>query len=204
VRQSNIPERRQKMQKNTRTSRYIGARFFLLALAALLLLAACGSNSTSTGSGSTTTPTASGSGSGNNGGYGGGKYGNGGGGTTPTASSSKNLIQTATVTVNGKSETVLTNGQGLTLYYRTSDSPPSTVCSGGCASAWPPLLFTGSGTPTSASTLPGKLSVQATANGNQVEYNGHPLYNYSGDTGPGQANGEGLANVWFVVTPDLK
>jgi predicted lipoprotein with Yx(FWY)xxD motif len=192
------------MQKNTRTSRYIGARFFLLALAALLLLAACGSNSTSTGSGSTTTPTASGSGSGNNGGYGGGKYGNGGGGTTPTASSSKNLIQTATVTVNGKSETVLTNGQGLTLYYRTSDSPPSTVCSGGCASAWPPLLFTGSGTPTSASTLPGKLSVQATANGNQVEYNGHPLYNYSGDTGPGQANGEGLANVWFVVTPDLK
>jgi len=192
------------MQKNTHTSRYIGARFFLLALAALLLLAACGSNSTSTGSGSTTTPTASGSGSGNNGGYGGGKYGNGGGGTTPTASSSKNLIQTATVTVNGKSETVLTNGQGLTLYYRTSDSPPSTVCSGGCASAWPPLLFTGSGTPTSASTLPGKLSVQATANGNQVEYNGHPLYTYSGDTGPGQANGEGLANVWFVVTPDLK
>jgi len=204
MRQSNIPERRQKMQKNTRTSRYIGARFFLLALAALLLLAACGSNSTSTGSGSTTTPTASGSGSGNNGGYGGGKYGNGGGGTTPTPSTAKNLIQTAPVTVNGKSETVLTNGQSLTLYYRTSDSPPSTVCSGGCASAWPPLLFTGSGTPTSASTLPGKLSVQATANGNQVEYNGHPLYNYSGDTGPGQANGEGLANVWFVVTPDLK
>ena len=77
-------------------------------------------------------------------------------------------------------------------------------CSGGCASAWPPLLFSGSGTSTSASALPGKLSVQATANGNQVEYNGHPLYNYSGDTGPGQANGEGLANVWFVVTTDLK
>jgi len=41
------------------------------------------------------------------------------------------------------------------------------------------------------------------ANGNQVEYNGHLLYAYSGDTAPGQTNGEGLLGKWFVATPGL-
>jgi predicted lipoprotein with Yx(FWY)xxD motif len=43
-----------------------------------------------------------------------------------------------------------------------------------------------------------------TANGSQLEYNGHPLYTYSGDTGPGQTNGEGIGGVWHVVTSDLQ
>ncbi|TMC88875.1 MAG: hypothetical protein E6J10_02220 [Chloroflexi bacterium] len=37
----------------------------------------------------------------------------------------------------------------------------------------------------------------------QVEYNGHPLYTYSGDTAPGRTNGEGLLGKWFVSTPSL-
>jgi len=105
--------------------------------------------------------------------------------------------------VNGASESVLTNAQGRTLYYRTSDAPPSTVCSGGCAGAWPPLVMSGSSTPASATSLPGKLTVVADANGNQVEYNGHPLYTYTGDTGPGQTTGEGVGGVWHVVTLSL-
>jgi len=141
-----------------------------------------------------TTPTSSGSR------YGKG-YGNGG--TTPTVSSSGALIQTATAAVSGKSETILTTAQGRTLYYRTTDMPPTTVCSGGCASAWPPLLVSGSNAPTSTTSLSGKLSVQADANGNQVEYNGHPLYTFSGDTSPGQTTGEGFAGIWHVVTPSL-
>jgi len=41
------------------------------------------------------------------------------------------------------------------------------------------------------------------ANGNQIEYNGHLLYAYSGDTAPGQTNGEGLLGKWFVAIPGL-
>src|SRR5437763_885916 len=171
--------------------------FGVLAAAALVVLfGACGStsgSSSSTASTSTpqnTTPTSSG----------GGRYGNGGG-TTPTAS---NRLKTATATVSGKSETILTNVQGMTLYYRTSDAPPATVCSGGCASAWPPLIVSGSAAPTSATSLPGKLTSATDANGNQVEYNGHPLYTFSGDTAPGQTTGNGTAGIWFVTTPDLK
>jgi hypothetical protein len=34
----------------------------------------------------------------------------------------------------------------------------------------------------------------------QVTYNGHPLYLYSGDSAPGQANGEDVGGVWYAVT----
>lgn len=179
--------------------------FSLLIFGALvLLLAACGNNSSSSGSGTAgTTPTATSAQNSTptDNGYGGGRYGNRS--TTPTASGSSNLIKTSTATVSGKSETILTNAQGMSLYYRTSDMPPSTVCSGGCAGAWPPLVATGSSAPTSATALPGKLTIVADANGNQVEYNGHPLYTYSGDTGPGQTTGEGVGGIWHVVTPGL-
>jgi predicted lipoprotein with Yx(FWY)xxD motif len=122
--------------------------------------------------------------------------------STPATSASALIIKTATATVNGKSVTILTNGEGMTLYYRTSDTS-SSVCSGGCASAWPPLLASGSTAPTSSTSLPGTLSIVQNANGSQVAYNGHPLYTFSGDKGPGQMTGQGIANVWFVVTSDL-
>jgi predicted lipoprotein with Yx(FWY)xxD motif len=165
----------------------------------VVLVAACGSTTGSTTSGSGTTATTGGTTPATSNG---GRYGSGGG-TTPTANTSGTVIKAATVTVNGKSESILTNGQGLTLYYRTSDAPPSTVCSGGCAGAWPPLVMSGSSTPISATSLSGKLSIVSDANGNQVEYNGHPLYTYSGDTAAGQTTGEGVGGVWHVVTPSL-
>jgi predicted lipoprotein with Yx(FWY)xxD motif len=189
--------------KSNLTSSQAPARawFSLLALVGLVLLAACGSN---TSTGSTAAPSAT-SASGSTPTSNGGRYGSGYGnsGTTPTVSSSGSLIQTATATVSGKSETILTNAQGMTLYYRTTDAPPTTVCSGGCASAWHPLLASGSNTPTSKTSLPGKLSVQTDANGTQVEYNGHLLYTFSGDTAAGQTTGEGFGGVWHVVTPGL-
>jgi predicted lipoprotein with Yx(FWY)xxD motif len=189
------------MKRNLTSSKAPARAWFsLLALVGLVLLAACGST-TSTGSTAAPTTTTASSTSTSNG----GRYGNGygTGGTTPTVSSSGSLIKTATATVKGTSETILTTAQGMTLYYRTTDRPPTTVCSGGCASVWPPLLVSGSSTPTSTTSLPGKLSAQADANGMQVEYNGHPLYTFSGDTAPGQTTGEGFGGIWHVVTPSL-
>ena len=56
--------------------------------------------------------------------------------------------------------------------------------------------------PSVSAKLPGTLSLMNDANGSQVAYNGHPLYTYSGDSAPGQANGEGFAvihrNSWRV------
>ena len=137
---------------------------------------------------------------------GGGPYGSGS--TNPPApatggNGSSAVISTATVTVKGQSEAVLTNAQGMTLYYFTADTATQSAVSGNLAKIWHPLLFKGSGSPTGSTTLTGKLSVLTDANGNQVEYNGHPLYTFSGDTAPGQTNGEGITGRWFVTTPNL-
>src|SRR5437016_13427005 len=119
-----------------------------------------------------------------------------------TSASSSALIHTASIKVAGKTETVLKNARGLTLYYFTPDTATTIACTGGCATTWPPLLAD-AGTPTSDATLPGRLSVVEGANGRQVLYNGHPLYMYSKDGDAGDAYGQGIAGKWFVATPDL-
>lgn len=144
----------------------------LLALGAGLLLAACGSTAASPGAG------------------------------TAPASSGPALIQTQSIKVGDKTETVLKNATGLTLYYFKPDSATSATCTGGCATTWPPLIAT-SDNPTSNPALPGQLGVLNGPNGKQVLYNGHPLYAYSGDANPADANGQGIAGKWFAATPDL-
>ena len=127
------------------------------------------------------------------------------GGTTaasPGTSGGAALIHTASMKVGDKTETVLKNKAGLTLYYFTPDTATTIACTGGCATTWPPLLAD-AGTPTSDATLPGRLSVVEGANGRQVLYNGHPLYMYSKDGDAGDAYGQGIAGKWFVATPDL-
>jgi predicted lipoprotein with Yx(FWY)xxD motif len=152
--------------------------YITIGLLMVMFIAACGT--TTTGSSSNSTP-----------------------GTTATSGQTSAVVKTATATVKGKSETILTNANGMTLYYFTPDTATASACTGGCASTWPPLLSTGSGSPTSANSLPGTLAVLSDANGNQVTYNGHLLYVYSGDSAPGQTNGEGLFGKWFVAAPDL-
>lgn len=119
---------------------------------------------------------------------------------TPAATTTGAALRTASATVNGKTVTLLTNAQGMTLYYFLPDTATTVACTGGCVSIWPPYL---SSTLPAKGTLSGTLALQTNANGSQVTYNGHPLYTYSGDTGPGQTKGEGIGNKWFVATSNL-
>ena len=118
------------------------------------------------------------------------------------ATASSALIHTVSMKVGDKTKTVLKNQKGLTLYYFMPDSATTVACTGGCATLWPPLTAA-SGTPTSDPALPGALTMVNGANGNQVAYNGHPLYTYSKDGDSGDAYGEGIGGKWFVATPDL-
>ncbi|HEX7734852.1 MAG TPA: hypothetical protein VF458_08310, partial [Ktedonobacteraceae bacterium] len=153
---------------------------FVLLLLVSLLAVACGNSATGSSSAPTPTPTTASAPT-----------------ATPTSASSGAVVQTASATVDGKTATILTDMKGLTLYYRTSDTATS-VCSGSCAQNWPPLLSSGSGTPTSATTLPGTLSVVNDTNGAQVAYQGHLLYTFVNDTAAGQVTGQGKGGVWFV------
>ena len=95
---------------------------------------------------------------------------------------------------------ILASSRGLTLYYYAEDKPHSgaSACTGGCATAWPPLAA-----PVKAPAgvhLPGKLGVITRPNGlKQVTLNGFPLYLYVGDKSPGQAAGNGIGGSWHVI-----
>ena len=101
--------------------------------------------------------------------------------------------------------TVLASSRGLTLYYYSEDKPHSgkSACTGGCATAWPPLAA-----PVKAPAgvrLPGKIGFITRPNGvRQVTLNGYPLYFYAGDKAPGQAKGNGIGGSWHVVKIKVK
>ncbi|OLZ08146.1 hypothetical protein [Sulfobacillus thermosulfidooxidans] len=116
----------------------------------------------------------------------------------PTA---QTVVDIKTAMVKGHNEPVLTNAKGDTLYYFTKDTASHSACTGSCALIWPPLLAkNGISAPAS---IKSHFSILHDPNGPQVEYNGHLLYRYSGDTGPLQTHGEGLFGAWFVATPHL-
>jgi predicted lipoprotein with Yx(FWY)xxD motif len=121
--------------------------------------------------------------------------------TTPGAAAAQTAAQTAALKVARTSAgTVLASSRGLTLYYFTQDKPGSgkSVCTGSCASAWPPLAA-----PVRAPAgvrLPGPLGMITRPGGlRQVTINGYPIYTYAGDKAPGQASGNGIGGAWHVI-----
>jgi predicted lipoprotein with Yx(FWY)xxD motif len=123
--------------------------------------------------------------------------------TSGVTSAGNLVVKTATATVDKKSEAILTDANGRTLYYFTQDALHNIACTTGCIDSWPPLLYSGTGAVSASTSLPGTLTTEKTANGNQVVYNGHYLYTYSGDAAAGDTNGQGIGGKWYVATPNV-
>jgi predicted lipoprotein with Yx(FWY)xxD motif len=119
------------------------------------------------------------------------------GGGSPSPSGTALSVQTDSVSGIG---TVLANGAGLTLYHNTKETGTKIVCTGGCASFWPPVLATGS-LPQDTGMIKGTFGTIMRPEGTtQLTINGMPLYTYSGDSASGQATGQGIQGVWFAVS----
>jgi predicted lipoprotein with Yx(FWY)xxD motif len=122
----------------------------------------------------------------------------------PASAATTSSGQPATVGVAnvGNLGKILVDAKGRTLYLFQKDAGTTSECSGECAAAWPPLRATDpvAGTSLSAS----KLATTHRADGQpQVTYNGHPLYLYTADEKPGDANGQGVnafGAAWYVLS----
>ncbi|GAB2987679.1 hypothetical protein [Saccharothrix stipae] len=100
--------------------------------------------------------------------------------------------------------TVLTDGEGLTLYRfdRDTANPSTSTCDGGCAEKWPPVLAT-SGDVRLRGVDRALVATLDRADGTrQVTVAGWPVYRFAEDTAPGQAKGQGVGGTWFVAAPD--
>jgi predicted lipoprotein with Yx(FWY)xxD motif len=95
--------------------------------------------------------------------------------------------------------TVLTNARGFTLYWFAPDTSTASKCTGSCAAYWPPVT----GDPKAGPGVTGSLgTISRGGHTVQATYDGHPLYTYIGDNGPGQANGNNLdlnGGLWYEV-----
>ena len=101
---------------------------------------------------------------------------------------------------------ILTDGAGRTLYVLTAPGAKSLECTGVCTSIWPPLLTKGK--PRAGKGVVAKrFRTVKRGSSLQVVYDGHPLYFYAADSGPGQENGEGIKSfggTWYVLGPKGK
>lgn len=151
-----------------------GGLFVATGLAVPLILAACGSSPSAHSAPPATT-------------------------SAPAAASSGSADTVKTASV-GNLGTVLVDSSGATLYTLKPESDGQIHCTGSCATTWPPLTIS-SGSPSAGSGVHGTLATMTRPEGTtQVTFDGKPLYRYAGDRAPGQANGQGIGGVWYVVS----
>jgi predicted lipoprotein with Yx(FWY)xxD motif len=133
----------------------------------------------------------------------------GGGSKPPATTTFAGVKDPATrfsvVKVSGVGDVVV-DGKGRTVYILTSGAKKNVPCTdaSGCTAVWPDLpLPNGKSAATAGSGLDGSLLGTQVANGETYPtYNGYLLYEYSGDTAAGQANGQGLKSyggTWYVL-----
>ena len=100
---------------------------------------------------------------------------------------------------------ILVDSRGHTLYLFEKDKRGMSACSGLCTTYWPPLVTKGKSIVAGKKVKRSLLGSIRRADGSrQVTYAGHPLYLFSGDTKPGQTNGEGLTDFgasWDALSP---
>jgi predicted lipoprotein with Yx(FWY)xxD motif len=119
---------------------------------------------------------------------------------TGTSAAGPDVTATVLETDRAGPATVLTDAEGYTLYWYSSDTPDASHCTGNCAVSWPPV----SGPAIAGDDVTGELGAITRPDGSlQATYDGHPLYTASKDMAPGQAEGDGVRDsggVWHEVT----
>jgi predicted lipoprotein with Yx(FWY)xxD motif len=154
-------------------------RLLLLAACLALVAAACGDDSSESDTVSTTTSTLP--------------------TTTTAARPDDGGAAPAAVAVAGSAlGDILVDQDGNVLYLFVPDAQGPSVCNDGCAAAWPPLL---SGAVAGDGADAALLGTAARDDGaEQVTYNAWPLYYFADDLAPGDTNGQGVNDVWYVVS----
>ncbi|MEV7382693.1 SCO0930 family lipoprotein [Streptomyces lydicus] len=183
------------------------------AVATLALTAACGS---STNQGAGTSPNAdsvqpagqgtsdygygsSGSGQGN------GAYGGQAGGDSGKSAQTGPSAGTLALHQDAKLGPVVTDAKGMTLYRFDKDTaqPPTSNCSGSCATTWPPVPADGAAAP--AGIAKSALGSVTRADGTkQLTIGGWPAYRYAKDTKAGDTKGQGVGGTWNALTAEGK
>ena len=131
------------------------------------------------------------------------------GSSSPAGASSSSAAaggsgSTVITTVSSSAGTFLANGSGHAVYLWSKDGNGMSACTGACTGAWPPVTTTGQVTASGGAKSSDLGTITRSDGTKQVTYDGHPLYFFSGDSGPGMASGQGndgFGAKWWLVSP---
>ena len=152
------------------------------ALSAAVVVAACSSGASSSAAAPAASPA-------------------GGSSSSAGASSSGGTVITTAKSSGG---TVLASSSGRAVYLWAKDTGDMSNCNGACAGAWPPVTTTRTATASGGAVASDIGTITRSDGTKQVTYDGHPLYYFSGDSGPGAASGQGsdaFGAKWWLVAP---
>ncbi|MEU8225472.1 hypothetical protein [Kribbella sp. NPDC048915] len=118
---------------------------------------------------------------------------------SPSAAATAVKLATADVGDYGK---IIVDGNGRTVYVYDKDTAGTSNCSGDCLAKWP-VVAAGAGQPQLDGIDAALVSTITRSDGTmQLAVNGLPLYLFVSDTKPGEAKGQAVGGVWWVVGAD--
>jgi predicted lipoprotein with Yx(FWY)xxD motif len=95
---------------------------------------------------------------------------------------------------------ILTDAEGMTIYYFANDTEGTSNCTGDCLENWPPVVVDGE--PTAGDGVEAELGTIDVEGETWLTVNGFPAYYFAGDAAAGDVNGQAVGDVWWVFGPD--
>ncbi len=129
--------------------------------------------------------------------------------STVATTVTKTAIKTQTVkeeynvklAYNPKFGLYLVDSKGVTLYFFSKDYDGKSHCYGDCAMKWP-VFYVEKLNPGPGLDPKDFGVIERNDGKKQITYKGWPLYYFFKDNGPGDINGDGVKNVWYVAKSD--
>ncbi len=165
----------------TSTHRLRGAGTFAGLIGVVLVLAACSSEGSSPSEAAASVPAAS----------------------VPAASAAESMAAGDATVLVAESDLgqILTDADGLTIYFFANDTEGVSNCAEDCLANWPPVEATG--TPTAGDGVTAEVGTITRDDGtDQLTINGFPAYYFAGDAAAGDTNGQGQGEIWWVFGAD--
>jgi len=123
-------------------------------------------------------------------------------GTDPSDTANPAVVSAGLAATETSLGTIVTDSDGKVVYMYAEDTQGSgeSSCPGQCLENWPAVPG-GADAPTVTGITGEVTTIIGTDGQPQLTLNGWPLYYYVGDNNPGDANGQAVGDVWFVLTP---
>jgi predicted lipoprotein with Yx(FWY)xxD motif len=99
---------------------------------------------------------------------------------------------------------ILVDSEGMTLYgFVPDEETGEPTCYDDCATNWPPLIVESDFTVGEGLDQTAFSTAERTDDaGTQLAIGTYPLYYFANDSAPGDVNGQGVGEIWYVVGAD--